>query len=67
MPPAPTMPRIVAERTLDSKKKSTWLSITGKTCGNTPMRRVCMLLAPAARTPSTCLRVHVLDGFGKEF
>src|SRR3712207_8566815 len=33
MPPAPTMPIMVEERVLDSKKYSAWPAITGSTCG----------------------------------
>ncbi len=54
IPPAPTTPRMVAERVLLSKKYSAWASITGATCGRMPKRMAARRPPPAATTPSAC-------------
>src|SRR5690606_7641999 len=53
IPPAPTMPTTVAERTLDSKRYNTYEIHRGNTCGITPKIISCNELAPVARIPST--------------
>src|SRR5262245_12414555 len=49
---APTTPRMVAERVLDSKKYRIWLNSTRSTCGRIPKRITCRRLAAEARTKS---------------
>ncbi len=59
MPHAPTMPMIVAERVLDSKKYRTWLARTGSTPGMSPKRIRWSDEPPDASTPSAGLRSQV--------
>src|SRR5882757_26001 len=56
MPPAPTMPMMLAERVFDSKEYRTWLASTGKISGRMPKRMPSAWLPPVDTMPSTGFR-----------